>query len=429
MKQITFIDQAIIKVKAGRGGDGRMGFHKEKYIEHGGPSGGNGGNGGSIFFIATTNENTLLNYRGKSLYKGKNGTNGGLKNMTGATGKDIFLKVPIGTEIIEDGIKISDLQFDGQIWIASQGGMGGRGNKSFKSSKNTTPTLFEYGEDPDWKTLTLNLKVLADVGLLGYPNAGKSTLVSSITNARPKVADYEFTTIVPQLGVVKNKSKTFVITDLPGLIDGASQDKGMGMRFLKHLSRTRLIIHLIDCTKDDLYQRYKNLRHELKEYSSNLDKLPEIIVFSKSDLIDKEIEGWIIDEFKNHKVFFISSLTRDGLQDILDLITNRIEDIKLKEKEEYDDLMSNESEYILIKLENEDDPLEITEQDGVWTISNKFTKFWANRIPLTTEENNWRIISKLKSKGVMNDLKKAGIKDGDLLVIKDSPFVLEYTDK
>ncbi len=429
MKQITFIDQATIKVKAGRGGDGRSGFHKEKYVEHGGPSGGNGGNGGSIFLRATNNENTLLNYRGRSQYKGNNGVNGGLKNMTGATGEDIFLDVPVGTEVIEDGEKVADLSFDGQLWLASQGGMGGRGNKSFKSSKNTTPTLFELGEDPEWRQLTLNLKVLADVGLLGYPNAGKSTLVTAVTNARPKVANYEFTTLVPQLGVVDHHGKQFVITDLPGLIDGASEDKGMGIQFLKHLSRTRLIIHLIDCTNDDLTQRYNNLRHEIKEYSEYLDERPEIIVFSKSDLIDEEIKTWIVDEFKDKEVFFISSLTRDGLDEILTVVSDKLTDIKAKEEAEYEDLLANETEYEVITLQNEEDPLIIEEQDGVYTISNKYTKFWANRIPLTSSENNWRLISKFRSKGIIEKVKKAGMKDGDLLVVKNSPFVLEYKDK
>lgn len=429
MKQIAFIDQATIKVKGGRGGDGRSGFHKEKYVEHGGPSGGNGGNGGSIFFRATNNENTLLNYRGRSQYKGNNGVNGGLKNMTGATGEDIFLDIPIGTEVIEDGNKVADLSFDGQLWLASQGGKGGRGNKSFKSSKNTTPTLFELGEDPEWRILTLNLKVLADVGLLGYPNAGKSTLVNAVTNARPKVANYEFTTLVPQLGVIDHKGKQFVITDLPGLIDGASEDKGMGIRFLKHLSRTRLIIHLIDCTNDNLTERYENLRHEIKSYSEYLDKRPEIIVFSKSDLIDDEIKSWIRDEFKNKEVFFISSLTRDGLEEILTTVFNKLEEIKEKEESEYEDLLANESEYEVITLQNEEDPLIIEEQNGVFSISNKYTKFWANRIPLTSSENNWRLISKFRSKGIIEKVKKAGIKDGDLLVVKNSPFVLEYKDK
>ncbi len=429
MKQITFIDQAYIKVKAGRGGDGKMGFHKEKYVEHGGPSGGRGGNGGSIFLLATNNENTLLNYKGRTQYKGHNGTNGGLKDMTGARGEDMYLPVPVGTEVLENDVKVADLQYEGQIWLASQGGQGGRGNKSFKSSKNTTPTLFEYGEDPEWRELTLNLKVLADVGLLGYPNAGKSTLVSTITNAKPKIANYEFTTLNPQLGVVGHKGKSFVITDLPGLIDGASEDKGMGLKFLKHLSRTRLIVHLIDCTNDDLKQRYLNLRKELELYSENLASKKEIIVFSKRDLIDEEIEGWIREEFKDHQVYFISSMTNDGLEEIQDMISNELEEIKEKEKEEFEDLINNEQDYEVFKIEDEEDPLIIENQDRVWTISNKFTRFWANRIPLTSSENTWRLLSKFKTKGIVDKLKTHGLKDGDLIVVKNSPFVMEFEEE
>ncbi len=428
MKQITFIDQAYIKVKAGRGGDGKMGFHKEKYVEHGGPSGGSGGNGGSIFLVATNNENTLLNYKGRSQYKGNPGNNGGLKNMTGARGEDIYLQVPVGTEVIIDDIKVADLQYDGQIWMAAQGGQGGRGNKSFKSSKNTTPTLFEYGEDPEWVEMTLNLKVLADVGLLGYPNAGKSTLVSSITNARPKIANYEFTTLNPQLGVVGNKDSGFVITDLPGLIDGASEDKGMGIRFLKHLSRTRIIIHLIDATQDNLTDRYNNLRRELEQYSEQLATRPEIIVFSKCDLIDEEYQGWIRDEFKDKEVYFISSLSREGLEDIIDLVTERLSVIKQEEQEAFEDLIANESEYEVFRLEEEEDPLMINYQDGVWTLENKFTRFWANRIPLTSAENTWRLVSKFRTKGIMEKLKSSGLKDGDLIVVKGSPFAYEYEE-
>ncbi len=428
MKQVTFIDQARIKIKAGRGGDGKMGFHKEKYVEHGGPSGGNGGNGGSIFLIATTNENTLLNYKGRSQYKGHNGTNGGLKNMTGARGEDIYLQVPVGTEVLEDDVKVADLQYEGQVWLASQGGKGGRGNKSFKSSKNTTPTLFEYGEDPEWRELTLNLKVLADVGLLGYPNAGKSTLVSSITNARPKIANYEFTTLVPQLGVVGNKDSGFVITDLPGLIDGASEDRGMGIRFLKHLSRTRIILHLIDSTQDDLMGRYNNLRTELNQYSEQLATRPEIIVFSKADLIDEEIKGWIQDEFKGKEIYFISSLSREGLDSIIDLITEKLSVIKQQEQEAFEDLIANESEYEIFTLEEEEDPILIDYQDGVWTIDSKFTKFWANRIPLTSSENTWRLVSKFRTKGIMDKLKAAGLKDGELIVVKGSPFAYEFDE-
>ncbi len=429
MKQLTFIDQANIKVKAGRGGDGKMGFHKEKYVEFGGPSGGNGGNGGSIFLRATNNENTLLNYKGKSIYKGNNGSNGGLKNMTGAKGIDIYLDVPVGTEILENNQKIADLQYDGQIWMASQGGKGGRGNKSFKSSKNTAPTLFEYGEEPEWRELTLNLKVLADVGLLGYPNAGKSTLLSKITNAKPKIANYEFTTLNPQLGVVKHNENTFVITDLPGLIDGASQNRGMGIKFLKHLSRTRIIVHLIDSSDSNLFDKYQNLRTEIKNYSSYLYGIPEIIVFSKKDLIDDKTKSKIESEFKMYKVMFISSFNRDGINQLLNLLVKKIKEIKLNEEKEFNDLLKmKEDELTIFKLEEKEDELLINHQDGVWKISNEFTKFWAKRIPLTSSENIWRIVSKFKTKGIIDKLKKEGLKNGDLIVVENTSFVLEYRE-
>lgn len=430
MKQVTFIDQAQIKIKAGKGGDGKMGFHKEKYIEHGGPSGGNGGNGGSIFLIATNNENTLLKYKGRSQYKGNDGTNGGLKNMTGARGEDIFLPVPVGTEVKENNEKVADLLFNGQIWLASQGGQGGRGNKSFKSAKNTTPTLFEYGVQPEWRELELNLKVLADVGLLGYPNAGKSTLVSSITNAKPKVADYEFTTLVPQLGIVNVKNgKDFLITDLPGLIEGASENKGMGITFLKHLSRTKLILHLIDATSDNILEKYNNLRQELKAYSDNLFNRTEVIVFSKIDLIDEKIKKEILNTFIDKETLFISSFTRDGLDELISSISKQLIIIDEAERKTFEKLESDESEIEVFKLNEEEDPLEIEEQDGVWTISNKFVHYWANRIPLVNQENIFRIFQKLKTKGIIDQLEKKGIKSGDMLIIKNSPFVFEYNKK
>ncbi|BDU67572.1 MAG: GTPase Obg [Candidatus Tyloplasma litorale] len=426
MKQISFIDQAIIKIKAGDGGSGKMGFHKEKYVEHGGPSGGNGGNGGSIFFIATSNENTLMKYKGKTIYKGNNGSDGGLKNMTGARGENIFLEVPIGTEIFENGKKQVDLQFDGQIWLASQGGKGGRGNKSFKSSKNTAPTLFEYGEKVDWKELTLNLKVLADVGLLGFPNAGKSTLVSSVTNAKPKIANYEFTTLVPQLGVVKIKNEDFVITDLPGLIDGASKNKGMGISFLKHLSRTRIIIHLIDSTKEDLLKKYRKLRKELKSYSKELSEKREIIVFSKCDLINEEKKLEIRKDFKNNNIHFISAITREGIISLLDNVIKNLKEIKKEEQEKFNNLMNQEEDLEIFSLKEKEDPLMIKYSNGIWTISNDFTKYWANRIPLNSSENSWRLMSKFKTKGIIDKLITAGIKDGDMIAVKNSPFIIKY---
>ncbi len=352
MKRTTFIDEAKIKIKPGKGGDGGMFFHREKYVNEGGPSGGNGGDGGSIYFIADKNENTLLNFKGKTLYKAENGVNGFKQNMTGARGKDLYIKVPVGTEIIIDEKVVFDLSFDGQIWLAAEGGKGGRGNASFKSSKNTAPTLFERGVEPETVEITLNLKVLADVGLLGYPNVGKSTFVSVISNSRPKIANYEFTTITPNLGLVKHHETKFVITDLPGLIDGASKDKGMGIQFLKHLARTKMILHFIDSSNLDWKKRYQSLRNELENYSKDLFNLKEIIVLTKIDLIDEDIKDLILKEFKTKKLFFISSMTKNGVEELLNEVVKTLEEIKLKQDQEE---KNSEEEYTKITLEEKNE--------------------------------------------------------------------------
>ncbi len=426
MKKITFIDEARIKIKAGRGGDGGMFFHREKYVNEGGPSGGNGGDGGSIFFVADKNENTLLNFKGKTLYKAENGVNGFKQNMTGARGKDLLIKVPVGTEILIDGEPIFDLSFDGQMWLAAEGGKGGRGNASFKSSKNTAPTLFERGVDPDTIELILNLKVLADVGLLGYPNVGKSTFVSVISNSKPKIANYEFTTLTPNLGLVKHHDSKFVVTDLPGLIDGASQDKGMGIQFLKHLSRTKMILHFIDSSNLDWKERYQNLRKELEQYSKNLFELKEVIVLTKSDLIDLEIKKMISSEFKNKEIFFISSITKSGLEELLNKIVDMLEEIrKEQEKEE----KKSEDEYIRITLEEDNkEEFNIKKEGNEWIIDGVYPRYWAKRIPLTSSENFYRLWNKLKSKKIIQELKNMGVKDGDVVIIPDTEFMIEYEE-
>ena len=425
MKQVTFIDEANIKVKAGTGGDGGMFFHREKYVSHGGPSGGNGGQGGSVYLRATTNENTLQNFRGKTLFKAQDGTNGGNNNMTGANGEDLYIDVPVGTEVIENDKTIADLSFDGQIYLLQSGGKGGRGNASFKSSKNTAPTLYEAGEKPNWIEIKLNLKVLADVGLLGFPNAGKSTLVSSLSNAKPKIANYEFTTLQPQLGVVKHHDDSFVITDLPGLIEGASLNVGLGVQFLKHLSRTKLILHLIDSTADDLLKRYEDLRFELKNYSAKLNDLKEIIVFTKADLIDEEIKGWIEDEFKGKEIFFISSLTREGLNPLLDKVVVTLDEIKQEQENAINEI--DENDFVYIKYEDNSKELHIENPaPGVWVISGEYVEYWANRIPLDSQENVNRIYKKFKNKGVIDKLVKAGMKVDDTISVEGTMFTITY---
>ncbi len=428
MKQVTFIDQAYIKIRAGRGGDGMNSFHREKYVEHGGPSGGHGGNGGSIFFLADKNQNTLLNFRGKTLFKAENGVNGAKNNMTGARGEDLIIPVPTGTELVFNETKKADLVFDGQLYLAEQGGQGGRGNASFKSSKNTTPMMYELGEEPDWMEVQMNLKVLADIGLLGYPNAGKSTFLSVVSNAKPKIADYQFTTLIPQLGQVKHNGVDFVVTDLPGLIEGASENKGMGHEFLKHLSRTKLILHMIDGEGEDYKVKYDNLRNELKTYSLKLSVLPELIVITKADLIDEEIKTWIQKEFgKDVKLFFISSMQQKGLKELLDEISLQIVNLRNQEEQAVIDLVDND-DFVVIKHQTDDesDPLIVRNEEDIWYITNQYTQYWAKRIPISTSENQWRIYNKLKSKGYIEQLAKKGIKNGQYVVVENTPFIMEY---
>ncbi|CRX36824.1 / obg / Spo0B-associated GTP-binding protein /:292845 Forward [Candidatus Hepatoplasma crinochetorum] len=430
MKNITFIDEAKIKIKAGNGGDGKLAFHREKYVERGGPSGGNGGNGGSIYFKGTTNLNTLLNFKGRSIYRAENGQNGDIKNMTGKNGVDLFISVPIGTEIIINDEKIIDITYDNQLFIAIKGGKGGRGNASFKSSKNNAPTIYEKGEKTDFIEVVLNLKLLADVGLLGLPNAGKSTLISVISNAKPKIANYQFTTLKPQLGVVKYKNYSFVITDLPGLIAGASQNKGMGIEFLKHLTRTRLLLHLIASDQKDLIKNYQLIRKELSSYSKNLSTIPEIIVITKEDLLNNEEKKVIKNLFDNQKIFFISAIKHQGLDLLLREISEKLKEIKKIEQDEADLILEEKTkEFIYHKYEEPNLDFSIAKKDNSWIIDGKYPKYWANRIPLTTYENYLRIISKFKSKGIISKLKEAGLKKGDIITVKDTFFTIEYQEE
>lgn len=430
MKNITFIDEAKIKIKSGNGGDGKLAFHREKYVERGGPSGGNGGNGGSVYFKGTTNLNTLLNFKGRSIYRAENGQNGDIKNMTGRNGVDLFIPVPIGTEVIIDNKKVIDITYDNQLFIVTKGGKGGRGNASFKSSKNNAPTIYEKGEKTDFIEIILNLKLLADVGLLGFPNAGKSTLISVISNAKPKIANYQFTTLKPQLGVVKYKNDSFVITDLPGLIAGASQNKGMGIEFLKHLTRTRLLLHLIASDQKDLIKNYELIRKELSTYSQKLATIPEIIVITKEDLLDQKGKELIKKSFAEKNIFFISAIKHQGLESLLREISQKLNEIKKTEQEEAN-LITDEKtgEFIYHKYEDSDLDFKIEKKDNSWIIDGKYPKYWANRIPLTTYENYLRIISKFKSKGIILKLKEAGLKKGDIITVKDTFFTIEYQEE
>ncbi len=330
---MKFVDEIKLKVKAGDGGRGCVSFRREKFVPKGGPDGGNGGDGGDVIFVATTSYNTLSHLRGKKLIKAKRGEHGKGKDQYGKKGEDAIVYVPVGT-IIKDGETgeiIADLTEDGMKVVVAKGGKGGRGNKCFVTPTNQAPYYAEEGKPGEEKELLLELKLLADVGLIGYPNAGKSTLISVISNAKPKIAEYPFTTLNPNLGVVDyNETFSFVVADIPGLIEGAAEGKGLGLQFLKHIERTKIFVHLLDSTEldsDKIAYKYFSIRKELKKYNENLLKKPEIVVLTKIDALQKDKINDLLKELTqkiNKKIIPISSITRQGLDILLKEIYNNL---------------------------------------------------------------------------------------------------------
>jgi GTP-binding protein len=345
---MKFIDEAKIEVIAGNGGNGSASFRREKFIERGGPDGGDGGRGGSIIMIADENINTLVDYRFVKKYKAKNGDNGRGADCYGHKGEDVYLKVPVGTTIIDEetNLALTDLDQHGQKFVAAKGGKGGLGNLHFKSSVNRAPRQTTPGELGEHKTLRLELKVLADIGLLGLPNAGKSTFIRAVSSAKPKVADYPFTTLHPNLGVVRiDHERSFVIADIPGLIEGASDGLGLGYKFLKHLQRTKVLLHIVDIMpldeSLDIVASAVAITQELKKYDSELYNKPRYLLLNKIDLLDQEEVvirvNKFIDEFKQHntntildKVFTISGATKTGCNEVCYAMMNMLEELKQK---------------------------------------------------------------------------------------------------
>ena len=317
-----FIDNAKIELQAGNGGDGAVAFRREKYIDKGGPNGGDGGRGGNIIFETNSNLHTLQDIRYKKMYKAQNGQAGGSNNQTGKSGEDLIIQVPCGTIIknIENQTIIKDLIKEDESYIICNGGIGGKGNVHFKSATQQTPRFSQEGTKGEFLSVELELKVLADVGLVGLPNAGKSTLLSVLTTAKPKIADYPFTTLQPHLGIVKyGEYQSFVMADIPGLIEGASKGKGLGHQFLKHIERCKTLLHLIDVTEEDLIRSYKQIRAELGKYSKSLLKKNEIIVLNKTDLIDKknlDSKKKILSGKIKKKIYNLSTLDKSKISKI-----------------------------------------------------------------------------------------------------------------
>ncbi len=326
---MKFLDQSKIYLKAGDGGSGSASFRREKFVEFGGPDGGDGGNGGSIIFIAERNLNTLVDFRYQQHFKAERGQNGKGKKKTGKSGKDLILKVPIGTQILEEdnNTLIADLTKHEQEVIVAYGGKGGLGNVRFKSSTNRAPRKKTGGRGGEFLCIWLQLKVIADIGIVGMPNSGKSSLLSVITNAKPKIANYPFTTINPNLGVASYDNKEITLADIPGLIEGAHEGVGLGDKFLRHIERCKNLLHLIDITNENVLENYSKVRKELSKYSKKLIKKKEIIVLNKIDMIEEESslkKIYILQKKLKKDVYAISVIKNKGIQNIKKILINHV---------------------------------------------------------------------------------------------------------
>lgn len=340
---MQFIDEAKINVQSGSGGAGASSFRREKFIPEGGPDGGDGGRGGSVIFECTKNLNTLIDFRFQQHFAAANGKRGQGANRSGISGDDLILKVPLGTQILREdsGEVMADMMTDGERVVIAKGGRGGLGNSNFKSSTNQAPTYAQSGEEGEKFWVRLQLKLLSDAGLLGMPNAGKSTFLAATTRAKPKIADYPFTTLKPQLGVVYIDEYEFVLADIPGLIEGASEGRGLGDRFLRHVERCGVLLHLIDSSAEDVVENYRIIREELAGYSEDLLEKAEVIVLNKIDLISddelkeksKKLQNFIAKKTgKKQKVFAISAATKKGIKEVLRTLYKNIKEYREHEK-------------------------------------------------------------------------------------------------
>jgi len=414
---MIFYDEAIIKVKAGDGGNGASSFRSEKYRAKGGPDGGDGGRGGSTYFKVNPELNTLSNFNAIKHYEAENGDNGGINDRHGVSGEDLFLEIPQGTIVYDKETKeiLFDLTDPSEEIMITKGGRGGRGNAHFKTSTNQAPRLSELGEPGEEKEIKLELKLVADVAIIGVPSAGKSTLISVISNARPKIADYPFTTLIPNLGVVSVDGFSFVVIDVPGLIKDAYKGKGLGDAFLRHIERSRIIVHLIDITSKDPLQDYKIIRNELKKYNKELLKKPEIVVLNKIDVFgnDKELLEDLIktlEKVSKKKVYPISAVAKKGVSDLLYEIKDEIKKLpKPKVKKE------------IIKIFKPQERLmqnfSVEKKGENFIVFGKRIERFASQTNPDSEEGIIRLLRVLDSVNLIKVLLKKGIKEGHFIKI------------
>ena len=418
-----FIDETVVKVIAGRGGDGCLAFRREKYIQMGGPYGGNGGHGSSIKFVVDTGLHTLIDLRYMKLIKGEKGENGSGKNQNGKNASDIIIKVPQGTVItdMDTGLILADMKNVNDEVVVAKGGRGGRGNTAFKTQSNPCPEFAENGEPGEERVLKIELKLLADVGLVGLPSVGKSTFLSKVSKAKPKIADYHFTTLNPNLGVVKTKdNRSFVIADLPGLIEGASNGAGLGDKFLRHIERTKVIAHIIDMGRTegrDPYEDFVTINKELENFNKKLIKKPMIVIANKMDMPESNDN---LKEFKKKvkcEVYPISAINSDGIDNVLIKLADLIDNSK-------DEPLYEESEYlshVLYKFEKTK-PFTIEKQGEIYVIHGEEIEKLFKMTKFSSEEAVLRFAKKLRKLGIDDELENMGAKEGDIVKILDFDF-------
>lgn len=422
-----FVDELTVKLIAGKGGDGCTSFRREKYVPMGGPDGGSGGRGANIIFKVDKGLKTLIDLRYQKIIKGDKGVNGKGSNRNGANAQDVIIKVPAGTTVIDmdTNLVIADLIKDGEEAIIAHGGRGGRGNKAFATHEDNAPKLSEYGEPGEERYIKCELKVLADVGLVGLPSVGKSTFLAAISASKPKIAAYHFTTLNPNLGVVKLKDhRSFIMADLPGLIEGASEGAGLGHKFLKHASRTRIIAHIIDMggfEGRNPVEDYKIIREELEKYSEKLAKKKEIIIANKCDLPNfKENLDVFKKAYPNLDVYEISALNNIGIDEVLTKIADTLDNID--QEDIYAD--SEYESHVIYKFKNEK-PYTITNDNGVWVIKGEEIEKLFKMTKFTEDEAVVRFGRKLKGMGVEEALEEAGAQIGDDVQILDYIFTFK----
>lgn len=425
---MQFIDNTKIKLVSGKGGNGMVAWRREKYVDKGGPAGGDGGNGGDIYLVADEGLSTLLDFKFRSIFKAENGENGGIKGMHGRCAKHLYIKVPLGTVVTDDktGKIIANLTEQGQTVLIAKGGRGGRGNARFATPQKRAPQYCEPGEPGIERLVGLELKLISDIGLLGMPNAGKSTFISVVSSAKPKIADYPFTTLIPNLGVVKKPNGDgFVIADIPGLIEGASDGVGLGYEFLRHVERCRFLIHIVDITQDNPLENFKIINKELEKHSEALANRYQIVVLNKIDAIDKELKDMIVEEFQKYlpdkEIFTISAATKENVDKLMYFVSQKVDEIERPTIEVH--VQEDDGAY-----DNDDSSFEIYKLDkNTFMVQGGKIKRLASVTDARNPEQIIRLQHIMTAMGVFEALKAKGIKNGDTLII-DHLELVHYDD-